>query len=458
VHIADVTHYVQPDSIIEKEAVNRATSVYLVDRTVPMLPEKLSNNLCSLRPDEDKLCFSAVFEMDDSANILKQWFGRTVIRSTNRLSYEEAQIIIDTGEGKMNDEIQTLHLLAQIIRKDRFKKGSIAFDRPEPKFLLDETGKPLSVYFVENTASHQLIEEFMLLANRRVAEFCTGILQTESPARKGSGKIGVYRVHDKPNMEKLGKFAEFVTRFGYNIKTTSDRAIATSLNSLLAKVKGKREETMLETLALRSMAKADYSTDNIGHYGLGFKYYTHFTSPIRRYPDMITHRLLQYYLDGTGMKPDKNQLEAFCRQSSKMERRAVEAERTSIKYKQVEFMSDKVGQCFDGIISGVTEWGVYVELDGNKCEGMIHIRELNDDFYAFDEDNHFIKGKRFGRTLQLGAPVRIEVYRTNLMKKQLDFRLAEKETEKNENRKRRTAKPSAKSLENKEKPKKSRKR
>jgi len=425
VHIADVTHYVQPGSLIDKEAINRATSVYLVDRTVPMLPEKLSNSLCSLRPNEDKLCFSAVFEMDNNAAVMKQWFGRTVIRSTSRLSYEEAQVIIDTGEGKMSNEIHTLHQLAQALRQDRFKKGSISFERAEPKFLLDEKGKPLSVYFVENTTSHQLIEEFMLLANRRVAEFCTGILQTESPARNGNGKVCVYRVHDKPNMEKLEKFATFVSRFGYSLKTTSDRSIATSLNKLLTKVKGKKEENMVETLALRSMAKADYSTDNVGHYGLGFKHYSHFTSPIRRYPDMMIHRLLQYYLDGAGEKPDKSKLEALCRQSSNMERRAVEAERTSIKYKQVEFMSDKVGQCFDGIISGVTEWGIYVELNESKCEGMLHIRELNDDFYIFDEDNYCIKGKRLGRTFQLGEPLRIEVYRANLMKKQLDFRLPE---------------------------------
>ena len=423
IHIADVTHYVETGSIIDKEAINRATSVYLVDRTVPMLPEKLSNNLCSLRPDEDKLCFSAVFEMDDKAGIISQWFGCTVICSTNRLNYEEAQTIIDTGEGKMSVDIQTLHKLAQILRKDRIKNGAIAFERAEPKFLLDENSKPLSVYFVENTTSHQLIEEFMLLANRRVAEFCAGIKLKNSPPRVGQEKIGIYRVHDKPNSEKLGKFAEFASHYGYSIKTSSDRAIATSINSLLKKVKGTKEENMLETLALRSMAKADYSTENIGHYGLGFKHYTHFTSPIRRYPDMMTHRLLKYYLYGAGEKPDINQLEALCRQSSIMERRAVDAERTSIKYKQVEFMSDKVGQCFDGIISGVTEWGVYVELDGNKCEGMLHIRDLNDDFYIFDDDNHCIKGKRMGRTFQLGAPIRIEVYRANLMKKQLDFRI-----------------------------------
>ncbi len=429
VHIADVTHYIQPGSMLDKEAVNRATSIYLVDRVVPMLPEKLSNNLCSLRPNEDKLCFSAVFEMDDNANVLKQWFGQTIICSVNRSSYEEAQTVIDTGEGNMNNEIQTLHHLAQALRTDRFKKGSISFDRAEPKFILDENGKPLGVYFSENTTSHQLIEEFMLLANRRVAEFCTGILQVESPPRNGKGKVGVYRVHDKPNMEKLENFAGFITRFGYSIKTGSDRSIATSLNKLLDKMKGKKEENMIETLALRSMAKADYSTDNIGHYGLGFKYYTHFTSPIRRYPDMIVHRLLKYYLEGTGDKPDKAALEVLCRQSSNMERRAVDAERASIKYKQVEYMSDKVGQCFDGIISGVTEWGIYVELNENKCEGMIHIRELNDDFYIFEEENYCIKGKRHGRTFQLGEPIQIKVWRANLLKKQLDFRLPDDEIE-----------------------------
>ncbi|MDR0815655.1 MAG: ribonuclease R [Bacteroidales bacterium] len=425
VHIADVTYYVHPGSVLDKEAVNRGTSIYLVDRVVPMLPEKLSNNLCSLRPNEDKLCFSAVFEMDNESHVLKQWFGRTIICSTNRLSYEEAQTVIDTGNGKMSSEILNLHGLAQTLRTERFKKGSISFDRPEPKFELDKDGKPLGVYFSQNTTSHQLIEEFMLLANRRVAEYITGILQVESPVRVGTGKIGVYRVHDKPQMEKLESFAGFIKRFGYSIKTGSEHSIAISLNNLLAKVKGTKESTMIETLALRSMSKATYSTDNIGHYGLGFRYYTHFTSPIRRYPDMMIHRLLLYYLEGAGDKPVKDALEAMCKQASAMEKRAVDAERTSIKYKQVEFMSDKVGQCFDGVISGVTEWGIYVELNENHCEGMVHIRELNDDFYTFDEENYCIKGKRRGRTFQLGSPVRVEVWKANLLKKQLDFRLAD---------------------------------
>jgi len=428
VHIADVTHYVKEGSIIDHEAVKRATSVYLVDRTVPMLPEKLSNSLCSLRPNEDKLCFSAVFEMNDDATVLKQWFGRTVIRSTNRLSYEEAQVIIDTGEGNMNFEIQTLHRLAQILRMDRIRKGSISFERAEPKFRLDEKGKPLSVYFVENTTSHQLIEEFMLLANRRVAEFCTGILQAESPERKGKGKLCVYRIHDRPNKEKIEKLAAFVARFGYSIKTTSDRSIATSINKLIAKAKGTKNETMMETLALRSMARAEYSTGNIGHYGLGFKHYTHFTSPIRRYPDMMAHRLLKYYMYGEGDAPNKNQMDALCRQSSNMERRAVDAERASIKYKQVEFMSDREGQCFNGTISGVTEWGIYIELNDSKCEGMIHIRDLIDDIYFFDEDNYCIRGKRRKRSFQLGDPIRVKVGRANLMKKQLDFSIVEDET------------------------------
>jgi len=425
VHIADVTHYITPDSVLEKEAQQRATSVYLVDRVVPMLPERLSNGLCSLRPGEDKLCFSAVFEMDDEAQIFQQWFGRTVICSDRRFAYEEAQKVIETSQGDMSLEILTLHRLAQVMRSGRFEKGAIGFDRPEAKFDLDENGKPLSVYYKENKESNQLIEEFMLLANRQVAEFCSHIFSVTSQERPGKGKICVYRIHDRPNMEKLQMFSTFVARFGYSLKISSDKKVAPALNRLMQQVKGKREENLVETLALRSMARAEYSVDNIGHYGLGFKSYTHFTSPIRRYPDMMVHRLLHYYLTGEGEKPDFLKLKELCEQSSDMERRAADAERASVKYKQVEFMSEKIGQTLDGVISGVTEWGIYVELNENKCEGMIHIRELTDDFYLFEEENYAIVGKHTRRRFQLGDPIRINVWRANLMKKQLDFRLAE---------------------------------
>lgn len=425
VHIADVTHYIDTQSILEKEAQSRATSVYLVDRVVPMLPERLSNNLCSLRPKEEKLCYSAVFEIDDEAQVFQQWFGRTVICSDRRFSYEEAQEVIEKGTGEMQLEILNLHRLAQIQRKVRLEKGAISFDRPEAKFDLDEKGKPLSVYYKENKESNQLIEEFMLLANRQVAEFCSFIFSAKSQERLGKGKICVYRIHDNPNMEKLQMFSNFVARFGYSLKISSEKKVAPALNRLMQQVKGKPEENLVETLALRSMARAEYSVDNIGHYGLGFKYYTHFTSPIRRYPDMMVHRLLEYYLTGKGEAPDYLKLRELCEQSSVMERRASDAERASVKYKQVEFMSDKIGQVLDGVISGVTEWGIYVELKENKCEGMIHIRELTDDFYMFEEENYCIVGKHSKRRFQLGDPIRITVWRANLMKKQLDFKLAE---------------------------------
>ncbi len=418
VHIADVTYYVKQDSEIDEEAYERATSIYLVDRTIPMIPEKLSNNICSLRPNEDKLCFSAVFEMDHDARLLNEWFGRTVINSDKRFSYQEAQQVIDTGEGACKNEVLVLHDLAQKLRNERFKSGSISFERDEVKFELDEKGRPVRVFFREYGTANELIEEFMLLANKRVASL---IGKVED---KNAQKTFIYRVHDKPNIEKLEKFAEFISKFGHRINLGSSKKIADSLNKVLNDVKGKKEQDLVENLALRSMAKAEYSTDNIGHYGLGFKYYTHFTSPIRRYPDMMVHRLLSLYMN-SGSSQNKNKYEKKCLHSSKMEQLAVEAERASVKYKQVEFMMYRVGQIFDGIISGVTEWGIYVEIIENTCEGMIHIRNLTDDFYEYDEENFCITGKHTGRKFQLGDPVKIQVQKANLVKKQLDYVLAE---------------------------------
>jgi ribonuclease R len=419
VHIADVTYYVKPGSIIDKEAYERATSIYLVDRTIPMLPESLSNGLCSLRPHEDKLCFSTVVELTGDAEVKNYRIVRTVIHSDRRFNYDEAQQIIETGDGDLKNEILTLDRLAKILREKRFKSGAINFDRNEVKIEVDENGKPLRVFFTEAKDSNKLIEEFMLLANRLVAE-------TIGKVGKGrKAKTFVYRIHDLPIPEKLSNFAEFIRRFGYKLKDKgSDAEISKSINNLLDEVQGKKEQNMIETLAIRSMAKATYSTQNVGHYGLAFKYYTHFTSPIRRYPDMMVHRLLERYLSG-GRSVNEQQTEEACKHCSNMESLAVNAERTSVKYKQVEFMSDKLGMIFDGVISGVTEWGLYVELADNACEGMVPIRGLVDDYYEYDEKTYSLIGTRKKHRYCLGDPLKIKVVKANLERKQLDFSLVE---------------------------------
>ena len=414
VHIADVTHYVRPDTLIEKEAAERTTSVYLVDRTISMLPEKLSNNLCSLRANEDKLCFSAVFELDEQAQIKNKWFGRTVIRSIHRFNYEEAQAVIDTGKGALAKELGILHKLSQLLRTARFAHGAMLFERPEPKIEVDENGRPVRVYFKEPVASNFLIEEFMLLANRSVAEVI---------GRAAQPKTFVYRVHDEPNPEKLQVFRDFIKYFGYSIQQTkTPLEAARELNKLLVKVKNTPEGNVIENMALRAMARAQYTTGNIGHYGLAFEYYTHFTSPIRRYPDMMVHRLLAHYL-ANGAPADKAGYEDRCKYCSTREQAAAEAERASIKYKMVEFMADREGEEFDGTVAGITEWGLYVEINENHIEGMVSIRSLRDDYYVFDEKRYLLAGQHHGRQYKLGDAVRIKVKRANLEQKQLDFTL-----------------------------------
>lgn len=417
VHIADVTHYVHPNTIIDKEAQKRATSVYLVDRTIPMLPERLSNGLCSLRPNEEKLTFSAIFEMDHKANVVNSRIGRTVIKSDRRFTYEEAQAIIETGEGEYAEELAVLNNLAKERRRRRYQEGALEFDRAEVRFEIDETGKPISVYFKESKDANKLIEEFMLLANLTVAESIGKV-----PKGK-KAKTFVYRVHDNPDPDKLSNLALIATRFGYKLNTDgSSRQVNQSVNRLLRDVKGKGEENMLSILAIRSMAKASYSTDNVGHYGLNMPYYTHFTSPIRRYPDMMVHRLLARYAEG-GRSVDKVKTEEECRHDSDMEVLASNAERASIRYKQVEFMRDRLGEIYEGVISGVTEWGFYVELDDNMCEGLVPIRDLADDYYDLDEKNYCLIGRRHGVRYTLGDRVKVQVARADLERKQLDFAL-----------------------------------
>jgi len=416
VHIADVSYYVKKGSAIDKEAYTRGTSIYLVDRVVPMLPEQLSNLVCSLRPDEEKLTFSAVFELNDKAEIKKEWIGRTVIKSNRRYSYDEVQAMIEGAEGdEYKDLLLKLNDLSSKIREERFKKGSIAFRSQEIRFKLDENSKPIGAYVRQQKEAHKLIEDFMLLANKTIAERI-GIVKGKS----SKPRTFVYRIHNSPNPEKLQTFAEFIKKFGYRVSLTNRKSFVSTLNELFDEIKGKGEEHLIETIAVRTMAKAIYSTNNIGHYGLSFSYYTHFTSPIRRYPDLMVHRLIEHYLNG-GASVNEAEFEEYCEHCSDMERKAVDAERESVRYKQAEFMLEKVGQEFAGVISGVSKWGVFVEIDEVKAEGLVPIASLTDDYYYLDEENYQIVGRKSNNIYRLGDAVVVFVQSVDLVKKQMEF-------------------------------------
>mgnify|MGYP003290823606 FL=1 len=416
VHIADVSHYVQPGSAIDAEAQERGTSVYLVDRTIPMLPEKLCNMVCSLRPDEEKLAFSVVFELDENANIVNKWIGKTVIKSNRRYAYEEVQEMIEGADGDNKKELMTLNDLATKLRAIRMKEGCINFHSEEVKFILDENGKPIDTYVKVQKEANMLIEDFMLLANKTIAE-------TMSKSNKYKDYTFVFRIHDEPNPEKLSNFIQLVSKLGYSMNISSREKLVKSYNALFAAVEGKGEKNLVETVAIRTMAKAVYSTTNIGHYGLAFPYYTHFTSPIRRYPDLMVHRLIERYLIENQPSVDKEEYEELCLHASEMEKRAAEMERESVKYKQAEYLQDHIGKTFDGLISGVSKWGIYVELKGSKCEGLIRYADLNDDFYYLDDENFRVIGQDYGNIYQLGDEVKVRVKSVNLIKKQLDFEM-----------------------------------